>query len=92
MLLNHILYILNLGLISGCSWKLLLGLVVVDINIARPSGNCIAPAFVSFRKLRQCHRGFIAAADAGRFERVEDRERAGVTGALLDVVFNVADL
>jgi hypothetical protein len=69
-----------------------LGLIVININIARPSGDRIAPAFVSFRKLRQCHQGFIAAADAGRFERVEDRERAGVMGALLDVVFDMADL
>ena len=36
--------------------------------------------------------GVIIVADAGRFEGVEDRKRAGVIGALLDVVFNVADL
>ena len=36
--------------------------------------------------------GVIIVADASRFERVEDRKRAGVIGALLDVVFDVADL
>jgi hypothetical protein len=34
--------------------------------------------------------GFVAAADAGTGQRRE--ERAGVIGALLDVVFDVADL
>ena len=33
----------------------------------------------------------IIVADTGRFKRVEDRKRAGVVGALLDVVFNVAE-
>ena len=36
--------------------------------------------------------GVIIIADAGRFEGVKDRKRAGVVGALLDVVFDVADL
>ena len=36
--------------------------------------------------------GVIIVADAGRFERVEDRKCTGVVGALLDVVFDVADL
>ena len=35
--------------------------------------------------------GVIIVADAGRFEGVEDRKRAGVVGALLDVVFDVAE-
>jgi hypothetical protein len=36
--------------------------------------------------------GVIIVANAGRFEGVENRKRAGVVGALLDVVFDVADL
>jgi hypothetical protein len=39
LLLNHVLYILNLFLTSGYSWKLLLGFVVMDVNIVRPSGG-----------------------------------------------------
>jgi hypothetical protein len=35
--------------------------------------------------------GVIIVVDAGRFERVEGRERASVIGTLLDVVFNVAE-
>ena len=36
--------------------------------------------------------GIIIVADAGRFEGVEDRKRTGVIGALLDIVFDIADL
>ena len=36
--------------------------------------------------------GVIIVVNASRFERVEDRKRAGVVGALLDVVFDIAEL
>ena len=52
--LNRVLYILNLCLISGYSWKFPLGFVVIDINIAMPSSGRTVPAFPSFRKLL-CH-------------------------------------
>ena len=34
----------------------------------------------------------IIVIDASKFEGVEDRKRAGVIGALLDVVFDIVDL
>ena len=34
----------------------------------------------------------IIIADTSRFKGVEDRKRTSIIGALLDVVFNVADL
>ena len=55
LLLNYILYILNLFLIGSCSWKLPLGLVVVDIDIVKPFGGRTVPASISLRKLRWCH-------------------------------------
>ena len=36
--------------------------------------------------------GVIIIADASKFEGVENRKRASVVGALLDMVFNMADL
>ena len=34
----------------------------------------------------------IIVVNTGRFERVEDRKCTGVIGALLDIVFNIAEL
>ena len=41
--------------------------------------------------LNTSHR-VIIVADTSRFKGVENRKRTSVVGALLDVVFNIADL
>ena len=36
--------------------------------------------------------GVIIITNTGRFKGVKNKKRAGVIGALLDIVFNIADL